>query len=378
MKRTALVRYGEISLKSNQVRKKFEKILIDNIKSSLKEIQHQIIQERGRIFLKTKKPRKVAERIAKLPGIVSTSPTWQTKATMKKIRNTAKEIIEKKFPETGSFAINARRVGEHEYTSEEIEEKIGSYTQEKKPNLRVDLDSPDYELFIEVRKEKAYLFTEKFSGTGGLPVGSQEKVIVPFVNEVDSSVLSTYLLLKRGSPAIPLFFKTEDSPIEKQHRVVKDLKKFHPDLEFGTLEIKHIIDEIPENLQENLEKIIKYRILLKLGEKVANKLGAEAIIMSENLEETKDLSLHNLKIIQNKISIPILNPLLGLDKSRIEKIKKRIGTFTNGKNLVTPSLSSFRTEKMGMEKVQNLEKEIRKKPLMKRTVKTLEIQKLGD
>ncbi len=378
MEKTVLVRYGEIALKSETVRKKFEKILINNIKSSLKDIQIKVQQERGRIFLETEKPKEVAKRIAKLPGIVSTSPTWQTKANMKKIRTLANEIITDRFPRTGSFAIRARRVGEHKFTSKKLEEKIGSDTIESKPNLTVNLDSPDNELHIEVREDKAYIFEEIIPGPGGLPVGSQGKVIVPFINEVNSSIISAYLLLKRGSPTLPLFFETKAKPMKKYREINEKLKKVHPSLEFCALKIQHIVDWVSKNVSEDFRDIIQQKTLIKLGEKVAERLDAEAITINENLEDISKLSLHNLKIIQNRISIPILTPLTGIDKIRKDKIEKRIGPLTNKKNKINHGLNSFNIDKIDAEKVSRIEKSVRQKSLIERALKTLEIRKSED
>ncbi len=317
MKRTVLVRYGELSLKSEPVREKFERILINNIKSTLKQVSHKITQERGRIFLKTEKPTKVAERIAKLPGIVSTSPTWETEATMQKIRNSAKDIIEKKFPEKGTFAIRVRRVGEHPFSSKKIEEKVGSDALEIKPNLKVNLDSPENKLHIEVRKGKAYLFTRIIPGTGGLPVGSQEKVIVPFITDFESSATSTYLLLKRGALALPLFLKPNGENPAKYHKTVDKLRKFHPDLKSLTIKVNEILDKLNENVIKDFEGIVQQKILMKLIEKIADKLGAEGIVRSENLEKIAESKLQNLKIIKDGISMPFLNPLLGYEEKEI-------------------------------------------------------------
>lgn len=377
MERTVLIRYGEISLKSEPVRKKFENILIDNIKASLEETQIKILRERGRIFIETKKPKKVASRTAKLPGIVSTSPTHQTKPTMKKIRKKSREIIEKSFPETGTFAIRARRAGKHPFTSKEIEEKVGTDTLEIKPDLTVNLDSPDHKLHIEVRKEKGYLFTEIIPGTGGLPVGSQEGVIVPFINDVGSNIVSTYLLLKRGSHANPLFFKSEENSSTRYLRIVEELEKFHPNLEFCILPVQNIVEEINENIPKKFQEIIQERILLKIGEKVANKLGAEALVRGEDLEEITDLSLHNLEIIQDEISIPVLYPLLGFDKEKNQETRKMIRKFGE-ENSIKFGFNSFEKEKMNGKKISNIEKRIPKDSLIESAVKSLEISKVGD
>ncbi|KXA89605.1 hypothetical protein AKJ57_05090, partial [candidate division MSBL1 archaeon SCGC-AAA259A05] len=180
MNRTVLVRYGEITLKSEPVRGEFKKILIDNIKSILEGIPLEIETERGRIFVKTPRPEEVSSRLSRVPGIVSSSPTRRTDASMDEICRLATEIFEENFPAEGSFAVRARRVGSHEFSSKDVEEKIGEEILKENPGMSVDLDSPDHEIHVEIRGDDAYIFTKIVEGIGGLPVGSQGRVITLF------------------------------------------------------------------------------------------------------------------------------------------------------------------------------------------------------
>lgn len=374
MERTVLIRYGEISLKSERVRKKFENILIENIKSALKDTQYQIQRERGRIFLETKKPEKVAKRISQLPGVVSTSPTWQTKANMEKIRNLARDIIEKSFPETGTFAIRARRAGKHSFTSEDIEEKLGSDALEIKPDLTVNLDSPNNTLHVEIRKRKAYLFTKIIPGTGGLPVGSQEKVIVPFINELSDSAASTYLLLKRGSSAYPLFYLSDGATLKPNRKTIDSLKKYHPDLKFCSIQVQTLLDKLEKRIPEKYEPLILKRVFYRLAENVADKIGAKALISNENLEEMKEKTLKTVQLLEEKTTLPILHPLTGFNKKERKEIERRINPEIS-KRADKKSAAQNLSKKVKLEKILKLEEKILKKSSVKPILKTLEVHK---
>ncbi len=186
-----LIRYGELSLKG-QLRRKFENTLVSNILRVAKKegIKGKIKREWGRLYYYTSLPEDfVAKRIAYIFGVVSTSPAFECTSDLEDIAKTAENLSEliSKFE---SFAVKVRRVGTHDYTSMDVARYVGERLKNK-TGLKVNLKNPDFKLSIEVREEKAYVYFKVFSGFGGLPVGTQERVIA-------MDEYSSWFALRRG------------------------------------------------------------------------------------------------------------------------------------------------------------------------------------
>ena len=213
-----LIRYGEIALKSRPVRRRMEQLLARNIRLALEKrsISGAVSVSYGRLFLETPSP-EAAEALKKVFGIVSFSECKTCPATMEAITKLALEISRNFRFKT--FAVNARRVGTHTFTSREINEKVGAAIADTLKK-KVNLTSPELTVSIDVRDKKAYLHTGKIQGPGGLPVGSQGKALslVPNKQGVSSSILA----MKRG--CLPVLVFTKESLLKHK----KDIEEWSP------------------------------------------------------------------------------------------------------------------------------------------------------
>ncbi|MBU3905299.1 MAG: hypothetical protein KJ906_04095 [Nanoarchaeota archaeon] len=206
-----LIRVGEQALKSDQVLTIFEKLLIRNMKAALKDIDYKLVRERNRFFIFSKDNKKVVERLKMVFGITSLSPCYVTNANIEDIQELSKKIFKPK----GTFAIRARRAGSHKFTSQDIAQKVGYII-----NAPANLSNPDSELFIECRQNKAYVFTEKILGIGGLPLGSAGKIFSYLENKQD--LIAAWLLARRGCQITVLGSnKTLFKKLEKWHIGIK-------------------------------------------------------------------------------------------------------------------------------------------------------------
>ncbi|MFP3908813.1 MAG: THUMP domain-containing protein [Archaeoglobaceae archaeon] len=190
-----LVRYGEIGLKG-KLRRTFENLLISNIKRSLKMrgMEKDVTAEWGRIYIHSD-DEKIAKLVAGVFGVASTSVAVETDSRMSSIRAKALEIGSEIIDQENSFAVRARRAGEHEFTSMDVQETVGAELQTQ-TGARVDLSNPDVAIYIEVRESSSYIYTSIIPGFGGLPVGSQERVLS--VIDDRKSLDSTWYALRRG------------------------------------------------------------------------------------------------------------------------------------------------------------------------------------
>lgn len=326
-----IVRYGEIGVKSPKVRRRFENKLISNIKNKL---DCRIDINQGRIFLYPKNYEDAEAALSKAIGVVSYSPAVKTETGFESIEETLNKYVdslisEGSFDENKSFAVRCRRVGTHEFSSQEMAGFCGSVIV-KKTGAPVNLSNPDFEFFVEVRDNKTYIFHEKIQGIGGLPVGTQGKVIALVSGGIDSPV-AAFLMMKRGCEVIVLHFNNypyTGGSNEKVMKIIEKLSEYSPaklkyfEATYGDY-LKSCIDDAPVRLTCVLCKTGMYRI----AEEIAKKENALAIIDGSSLGQVASQTLPNLLATRYITKMPVLSPLIGLDKIEIENIGKKVGTF---------------------------------------------------
>ena len=294
-----LVRYGEIALKGKEVRRRFENNLINNIKNALevKDIENKISREYGRIYIHTKEINKSVNVLKKIFGIVSISPSIKTKCDINSISRESKNFVKNILKKEDSFALRVKRTGKHDYSSQDIAIKVG----EEIVNLTdsdVNLTKPDFELFIEIRDENAFIFSEKIKCAGGMPIGSQGKII----SLVDSfeSILATWYLMKRG--CMPIFLI--DKKFDENH-----LKSFQENWFFNSKIIKV---DIKSNIFSDINRISQIE-------------NCKALVTSHSFSiEFNDL-IEKIRTIKENVDIPVLSPLISIGKEEIRKKSKEIG-----------------------------------------------------
>ena len=201
-----LVRYGETGLKGPPVRRRFEQMLSENIvrAHSLAKVSCIVEKERGRLFVTTGDPAVSSVILSKTFGVVSHSLAEECTSRREEIAERAVSRLSDSLASGSTFAVRARRVGTHSYTSMELAAYIGEKILDAfvERNLKVDLEEPDVEVFVEVRNNRAYLFDKVTSGPGGLPYRTQGKVLV--IVEDRKSLLAAWLIMRRGCSAVLL------------------------------------------------------------------------------------------------------------------------------------------------------------------------------
>ena len=195
---TLLVRYSEIGLKGRPVRRRFEAQLKDNMISMLAYdgVEAIVVNGDARFYVESNDIDKAAESISKVFGVASVSKTFIVGSSMEEMCDAAAKYSKEMLKPGQSFVVRARREGTHAYTSMDVGRDVGSAIFLANDDVRVDLHNPDVKIFIEIRNNKAYIFSKYIPGPGGLPLGSQGKVIA-HVND-DRGILSAWMMMKRG------------------------------------------------------------------------------------------------------------------------------------------------------------------------------------
>jgi thiamine biosynthesis protein ThiI len=336
---TIIVRYGELALKSTGVRNWYERILVNNIAAMLDQRNvgySRIKREWGRIFIETDDPA-AAGTTADVFGVVSTSPAVTTDSTMENAAQVCADIAADLILKDESFAIRVRRTGNHRFSSHDVAVKCGDVVWERLESLghdpSVDLTHPDREIFVEMRQNHAYVFTETIRGVGGLPLGTQGKMVALVSGGIDSPV-AAWLMMKRGVEIIPVYFNNEPFSDRSAHdramECIEILRKWAPGHPFTVYEIP---------CGDNLELFLKdcgkkntcllcRRMMYRGAYEVMKKEGASGIITGASLGQVASQTSANMYAEIYGLGFPVYHPLIGLDKTEIIDIANRIGTFT--------------------------------------------------
>lgn len=351
-----LVRYGELGLKSDQVRERFEYRLMDNIRAGLKEedIDGKVKRGYGRIFVKTGETGKASQVLPRIFGIHSFSPCIKIETDLGEIVKEAGRIGEEIIESDETFAVRARRTGEHDFTSKDIEEETGTEIIKRK-DAEVDLDDPDKTVWVEVRQDSCYLFTEKIDGPGGMPLGTQGSVISLFKGDC-RSFLATWFLMKRGCSVALLH--GDISPYRSERKVkkaFKELKKwdYGEPLELIKFDFGEELFQFEENATREFICILCRRFLIKLASKIASQGDFKAMVSGEASDEP----FRNFKIEDLETSMPVLRPLVGFTKEEIRRTCKAIG----GDPLLKKEECKAKKEttgKVSEEEIKNLEEKL--------------------
>ena len=325
-----LVRLGEITLKSSKSRKRFMKILIRNIREAIKSegIENfSIINMWSRLLIKLPRVDDLPEALIRVFGIVSLSPVYVISFKNLDDILDAGEAFFKEYVRDRVFAVRARRTGSHNFSSMDIAKELGSRLY--KYSGGVDLNNPDVEVYVEVRDDKCFFFKEIIRGYGGLPIGTEGKVVSLLSGGFDSAVASWYAL-KRGAEVYYLLLNLDGDPyLQNVLRVVKvlaDRWSYGYEPKMYVVPGKDIVVEILTTREDYWNVILK-RILYRLGEMLAKDVDADSIITGESLGQVSSQTLKNLRVSQEVINIPVNRPLFGMDKEEIIRLSRVIGTY---------------------------------------------------
>ena len=328
-----IARYGEIGLKSPKIRSRFERKLVKNIKATF---ECDVNRNQGRIYIFPRDFDEGIEKLNRVFGVVSYSPATSTNTDYADIDETltryASDLVDEGIlDENTKFAIKCRRVGTHDFTSQEMAAHCGGVVRNV-VMAPVDLTNPDLTIFVEIRENDAYIYHEKIRGPGGLPLGTQGKVIVLLSSGIDSPV-AAYMMMKRGCEVVALHCNNDPfsgPKVTENFNLLVDRLNIYAR---GVPIKKRIIDYgeylsvAKEKAPEKMTCVLCKSGMYKIAEKLAVKLGADAIVDGSSVGQVASQTLSNILATRYGVEVPILSPLIGLDKEEITAIAKEIGTF---------------------------------------------------
>ncbi|KXG74217.1 tRNA uracil 4-sulfurtransferase ThiI [Thermotalea metallivorans] len=334
MKKVLIVRYGEIALKGLN-KSHFEQKLIRNIQGNIKDLgEARIYKSNGLIYVafNGQDEEEMIERIVKVFGIVSVSPAWEIEADMDIIKETALKHAMERIEEdqVKTFKVESRRGDKgFPFQSPQISREVGAYILPRAGNLKVDVHEPDMIIHVDVR-EKAYIYSKKIPGFGGLPLGTNGKGVLLLSGGIDSPVAG-WMMAKRGVEIEAVHYHsypfTSERAKEKVLELTRILASYCGPIRLHLVNLLPIQKEIHEKCPEEEMTILSRRFMMKIGEKIAKNNGCNALITGESIGQVASQTIQGLTVTNEAVSLPVFRPLIALDKVDIIEIAKKIGTF---------------------------------------------------
>ena len=333
--------YHEVALKQKN-REIFEKKLRTNIAFMLSDIvkQNMVMRGYGRLkivlpfsYEDSEKVEVVKSRLRDVFGLTNFGIGVATSLDLEKICEASLKVLRNK--EFKTFSVKTKRQNKKfPLNSIQVNHEVGAFILEKFKNegheVKVDLKNPEVTVHIEIVDKEAYVYADRFKGPGGLPVGSSGKVVALLSAGFDSPIAS-YMMMKRGARVIFVHYHsypyTSYDTIEQVKQIVKILSKYQFYSRLYIVPIAEAQRIIVLNAPVGLRTILYRRLMVKIAEVIAEKEKAEALVTGESLGQVASQTLRNIRVINQIASLPILRPLIGVDKEEIIQKAREIGTY---------------------------------------------------
>lgn len=329
--RTVLVHYHEIGLKGGN-RPRFELKLCGNLEHALADLPLQSVRRLpGRIvvsFDPAASPAAVSERLAWVPGVESFSPARRFGLELDRVAEAAADAVASRMPAT--FGVKARRGYKSvPQSSQEIGALVGAAIVAR-TGLPVDLKKPELWVRIEVLPRELLLYVDRHRGAGGLPVGTAGKVVALVSGGIDSPV-AAWRLMKRGARCVFLHFHshpfTDAASQEKTVEVVERLARIQGASVLYSCAFAELQKELVARAPAPLRVILYRRFMVRVANFVARRERALALVTGESVGQVASQTLENMATVDAVAELPILRPLVGMNKNEIVAEAERLGTY---------------------------------------------------
>jgi thiamine biosynthesis protein ThiI len=328
-----LVRFGELTLKGRN-RNRFEQMVMRHIRQALDGFDNVAVHHthgRALIDLNGTDFAPVAEQLGKVFGLSSYSPVYRAETELDAIRDTALEAMQSLPKPPGTFKVQVKRAfKEFPHDSREMNHLVGSHVLKNCPGLKVDVHNPEVTLYIDIRKEETYVYSEVIRGVGGLPLGSGGKAMLMLSGGIDSPVAG-WLAMKRGIVVEAVHFHSYPYTSERAKQKVIDLTSVLAQYA-GTIKL-HLVPftdiqiGLRDQARPNLLITLMRRAMFRITERLAEENDALAIVTGENLGQVASQTLSSLNAINKVVTMPVLRPLITMEKEGIIRMAERIGTY---------------------------------------------------
>ena len=327
-----LIRYGELGLKGRNI-KMFLTKLQQNIQHAIRQFEKaKVKRTQGRLFiiLNGENPDEIIDIVKDIFGIYSLSLAVRVENKEEEIfKQSLKSVQEDK--EAKTFKVITRRADKRfPLTSQEINRKLGAYILRETDNLSVDVHNPDIKLQVEIRQEGTFITSKVIYGPGGLPVGTAGKSLLLLSGGIDSPVAG-YLMMKRGIELEMIHFHSPPFTSERAKQKVVDLTekltKYGHRIKIHMVPFTELQQLIFKHYPDRYGMTIMRRVMLKVAEQVANNNEILSLTTGESLGQVASQTMASMNAINEVTTLPVLRPLVAMDKEDIIHISERIDTY---------------------------------------------------
>ena len=387
-----IIRCGEVSLKGMN-KPYFERILLERLKKAFKFnnfndadirwIDGLIIAEVPSIY----DSEEIIRAASKVFGVASVSYAIKTGKEIEEISNDAiifmKNIMLKEDIKT--FKVKAKRADKtYPIQSPEIARLIGGAILKGINSLSVDIHNPDCELHINVRREGTYIYRNKVKAFGGLPLGTNGRGLLLMSGGIDSPV-AAFMMAKRGMTIDAIHFHsypyTSQRALDKVKRLVKQLSSYMGDINLHIVNLLPIQEEIVKNCPASDVTILVRRFMMRIAEIIAKKNEDMMLITGESLGQVASQTAEALVVTDSSVNIPVMRPLIAMDKVDIMDLAKEIGTYEISiepyEDCCTVFLPKHPVTKPKLNYIENSESALKVQELINSAAESAELIKIG-
>ena len=329
-----LLKLGEIVLKGLN-RKSFEQKLMGNIRRRLAPLGNfRVYCLQSTVYVEGEEGADMDaafEAMQQVFGVISLSRAAPCEKNKEAIARLAIEYLRDEMESARSFKVESKRSDKaFAMTSIEVSQYVGGELADAYPDTAVDVHDPELTVHIEVRDLAAYVHAAPVPGAGGMPVGSNGVAVTLLSGGIDSPV-STYMIAKRGVRLIPVHFfsfpYTSQQAKDKVVELGRQLTAYCGRMTMEVVPFTHIQEEIRDKCPEEYFTLIMRRFMMRIAQHIAEANGAKAIVTGENLGQVASQTMEAMASTQAVTHLPVLQPLIGMDKEEIITIARKIGTF---------------------------------------------------
>ena len=336
MKEITLIKYGEIILKGGN-RPRFEKVLIQNIANTIRNIaETRITIAQATIYVEVEDADKidvVCERLKKVFGIVTIVRARVCEKTVEAIEAAALEYCRDDLQPGKKFKVEAKRSDKHfPLNSVQLSMEVGGFLDDAIPGMIVDVHNPEVIVQIEVRDREAFVYCRenRIKGQGGMPIGTGGKATLLLSGGIDSPVAG-HMIAKRGVEIDAVnFFSfpyTSERAKEKVIELAAILAQYTSKINIYIVPFTDIQLAIRDNCPEEHMTLIMRRFMMKLSERIAKRHKSQALITGESAGQVASQTLAALNVTNSVVDMPVLRPLIGMDKTEIIERSQAINAF---------------------------------------------------
>ncbi|MDR0438962.1 MAG: tRNA 4-thiouridine(8) synthase ThiI, partial [Methanocalculaceae archaeon] len=328
-----MVRIGELWLKSEKVKKQFMASLMRNIHAVLdsENIEYKTEEHRGRILIYGDAER-IAPIVSRVFGIVDVSICKTCGNSSEEIATVAADLASGKLHSGMRFAVRARRQHVRGFTSQELARIVADTVWKKIPGFVVDLENPEYEIFVEAREYGGIIYDRRITGQGGLPFGTAGKAMILLSAGIDSPV-AAWLMMRRGVMISGVFMNGGKwaGPATKKLALdnARILSTWSPGRNFAiwVVNMEPFFETMTESCNRHYTCIFCKRFMMRVADSLASRGKYDTLVSGENLGQVASQTIQNMCVITASVKTPILRPLLTYDKEETIAISRKIGTF---------------------------------------------------